>query len=112
MSVEQACRALPPTPQAERNNTVLILAKKAGYFSQAFFKPMIDAFDDIAGAMEEMGMEMWTTAEGDKDNDHVPKQVVKVGRQEPAKYREILSASRVLLGIGQPPISPTPYEAL
>lgn len=112
MTIEQACLSTPAVPQSERKNGVLVLAKLPDYFHLRHFTPTTHAFDYIAKAMK--GIELWTTAHKHKEEGKhpIPSDLVQLGPQEPAKYVELLSSARALLGVGKPEISPTPYEAL
>jgi hypothetical protein len=111
MSVEQACRALPPTPAEERDDAVLVLAKLPLYFHLRPFQDAIGALGRIRDAIAPT--KLWTTS---KDNDidkyPLPEALTPLGKQAPDAYVRLLGRARALLGVGFPVISPTPYEAL
>lgn len=57
--------------------------------------------------------EFWALADEDDNMDNVvPEGIVNLGRQDRLEYQEVLSKAKVLMGIGRPEISPSPYVAL
>lgn len=52
------------------------------------------------------------TAAKEKEGAPIPAGVQAVGFQERDAYEELVAKSRVMLGIGFPPISPSIYTAL
>ncbi|CAK9779458.1 hypothetical protein CC85DRAFT_294318 [Cutaneotrichosporon oleaginosum] len=113
MSVEQACSALPPTPRSERAaaDGVLILAKLPLYFHLGWFKETLHALGRVRDAIAPT--KLWTTANSnDIDKFPLPDALTQLGKHDPEEYARLLARSKVLLGVGFPVISPTPYEAL
>lgn len=99
-------------PHAERTNAILLLAKKTMYFYRAQAWPLdwyaavrnATGLDILSGAVPtplESGGDVGLPAgiEGKK----------KMGREE---YERLLGQMKVLVGIGSPVISPSPYNAL
>jgi hypothetical protein len=112
MSMEQACRATPVTPPAARRDAVLVLAKRNDYFSLPTWRAASDALGAVKDAVAPT--ELLTTVRHLLNTTEfpIPPALTELGPQRPEAYMELLSSVRVLLGIGKPEISPTPYEAL
>lgn len=111
MSMEQACRALPVVPHSERKDHILVLGKVAQYFHHSWFTHTTAQFDKLSEAIKPTKF-IATCKDYQKDQYPIPQAIEDLGPQDPEVYRELLSSAKVLLGIGKPEISPTPYEAL
>jgi alpha-1,3(6)-mannosylglycoprotein beta-1,6-N-acetyl-glucosaminyltransferase len=111
MSVEQACRAVPVS-QAERaeSDAVLVLAKLPMYFHLRGFEEALGALSRVRDAIAPT--KLWTTAYDDQAEYPLPEALTSLGVQSPEAYGCLLGRAKVLLGVGSPVISPTPYEAL
>lgn len=110
MSMEQACRATPMVPHSQRKD-VLVLGKLTRYFHHITFTPTIKHLDRVAEAIKPNKL-IATIKKSDGDPLVIPNALTQLGPQDPASYRDLLSSAKVLLGVGKPEISPTPYEAL
>lgn len=113
MSVEQACLALPPTPQSETDaaDGVLVLAKLPMYFHLGWFKEALDALGRVRDAIAPT--KLWTTVKDlGIDEYPLPEALTPLGKQDPEAYGRLIGRARALLGVGFPVISPTPYEAM
>lgn len=89
-----------------RDKAVAILAKTSNYF-----KSLEGKWDAIAQGCQDFGADMWSFA-SIKNDIPIPTPLVKIGRLSRADYGRKTAHARVLLGIGDPPISPTPYGFL
>lgn len=105
-SIEKACSQIPTTPFAERPRQAYILAKRLDYFGKDYSwtgieldKPPFE-ISFLAGIRQ-----------GSKTNT-LPKGINDLGSLNKTQFYDHLSQSRVLLGIGSPPLSPSPYDAL
>lgn len=118
----------PVTPWAERPVRAYILSKRIQYFYDYFGPPMI-ARDQITKAYHELRKEFPTfefvgvfvddrTPQDLVDHpEHmeIPEGVTNLapdGRMSPEEWGREVGNSRAMVGIGWPPSSPSPYEAL
>lgn len=105
-SVERTCMQIPTTPFEQRPRRVYILAKLLSFFYEDGFPwQNVSLVDPSVGFVA-----------GIQDNTEgkhvVPEGIHNLGlMKQPDFYRE-LGNSRALLGIGNPAISPSPYDAL
>lgn len=100
-------------PYEERQDRMLILAKKTIFFTEWAVVPT----DYWADQEEATGLEAFSVAQDDprkpgEKGIAVPEGVNTVGRVGVQEFNRIIAESKVMLGIGQPSISPTPYYAL
>ncbi|BEJ16770.1 hypothetical protein CspHIS471_0601710 [Cutaneotrichosporon sp. HIS471] len=113
MSIEQACLALPPVTQEDKDqaDAVIVLAKLPQYFHVGPAKTAVAAFGRIRDAITPT--KLWTaTTDNEIERYPLPEAVTQLGKQDPETYQGLVGKARALLGIGLPVISPTPYEAL
>lgn len=101
-------------PFERRPNRVYILAKTARYFKDSWFP--LDFFERAYKELEPEfpGLEFvggWKTA-GPDAYDKVPKFFKNLGPMTPDAFDEQLKLAKVLVGIGNPKTSPTPYRSL
>ncbi|KAI5889172.1 uncharacterized protein SCHCODRAFT_02633734 [Schizophyllum commune H4-8] len=108
-SIERACEKLPVVAHTERPKQAYILAKRLSYFYDHNFAWRDVAFDDagsparfVAGMIED----------ADAAGKSVPAGVANHGRLNKTAFYLELARSRVLVGIGSPLLSPSPYDAL
>ncbi|KAJ6470274.1 hypothetical protein C8R47DRAFT_1055004 [Mycena vitilis] len=123
-SVQPSCTQQPFLPHAQRSPSsaptgtsashrkqVYIYAKTAEYFSPAkrAFPPQV--FARLAAALD-VEFVVGVPDGEDADGEMLPAGVANLGAMGPARFYEHLARSWVLMGIGAPATSPTPYDAL
>ncbi|KAJ7639424.1 hypothetical protein FB45DRAFT_977204 [Roridomyces roridus] len=115
-SIEAQCAKIPFVPHSERNREAWIMAKAISYFH-----PNVRAWDpeDFDAAAESAGISFLTGA-----GHPIPQHDVRVeeivlstsiknlGQQPQEQFHTMLSKTRVLIGMGDPVLSPSPYDAL
>ncbi|KAL7415019.1 hypothetical protein BDY24DRAFT_433906, partial [Mrakia frigida] len=110
LNLEKTCTRTPLVPWDQRRNRIFILSKLYSnfYFGMRSIEP--EWYERLAS---DTGMEIVSVARDDTNGKHVlPEGIQSLGTLSPNEFRRELSFSRVLLGIGFPLHSPTPYEAL
>lgn len=103
------CDSIPVLPADARQDSILILAKKTSYFSKpeawplSFYSAVANAtgFNLISSAHSEAGSEAG-----------LPEGVVPHERMTREAYEEFVGEMRLLLGVGNPATSPSPFNAL
>ncbi|KAF7967955.1 hypothetical protein HWV62_32461 [Athelia sp. TMB] len=122
-SVETQCGVVPFVPHAERDEDgkaqAWILAKRIGYFSperSAWTNRVYEAASAASNARFALGASQGGfEIDGvgkDMTEDDLPKDWKNYGLLEQDAFMRRLAKSRVLIGIGNPVHSPTPYDAL
>ncbi|KAJ7770987.1 hypothetical protein DFH07DRAFT_879501 [Mycena maculata] len=109
-SVEPGCLTRPFIPHELRISPpkVYVMGKEMEYFTPRLRAWGPDFYDDAAKAT---GAEFMAGAVGDEPPDF-PKSVEKVGMLPQNQFYETLAETALLIGIGLPWTSPTPYDAL
>ncbi|GMK59029.1 hypothetical protein CspeluHIS016_0700440 [Cutaneotrichosporon spelunceum] len=115
---------LQTIPFAERPMRAYILSKRVQYFYDVFGKPMIGR-DQITRAYHELRKEFPTFefvgafVDDRTPEEHeslgpmeIPEGVRNLGKLGPAEWGREVANSRVMVGIGFPVSSPSPYQAL
>lgn len=106
-TVERTCMRIPITPTTDRPQQVYLLAKNLAYF-----------YSDKEYAWSNVTLDgaPFTVALVAGLRDHlelgVPVGITNLGRLNQTEFYYHLGRSRVLLGIGLPFLSPSPYDAL
>ncbi|TFK63467.1 hypothetical protein BDN72DRAFT_320900 [Pluteus cervinus] len=106
-SIERTCMRRPVTPIAKRPNQVYILAKRLSYFREKGY-----SWPDISFDQAPFPLQFVAGLTHDVEPDEVPGGIIDVGRLNQTQFYDHLGNSRLLLGIGRPPLSPSPYDAL
>ena len=121
-SIEEYCLPIPLKSHAERNDSVLLLAKRSGacliphlfradpisaYFHYHYVSPA-RYWTDLA---QEPEYDLLTTAKIE-DNKPLPPGLNTLGPQTREDYEVLVGGVKALLGVGAPPISPSVYSAL
>ncbi|KAJ7683009.1 hypothetical protein B0H17DRAFT_942269 [Mycena rosella] len=104
-SIEPGCSTRPFIPHAERKRQAYVLAKEMHYFSpeiRAWDPEFYDGVTDI---------EFVAGVRGEPTADF-PTRLKNIGYMSPDAFYDQLSRSLVLVGVGFPLTSPTPYDAL
>ncbi|KAF8211115.1 hypothetical protein K438DRAFT_1569743 [Mycena galopus ATCC 62051] len=113
-SIEAQCHRYPFVPPSERERQVYILAKFLKYFhpdeGRAWPPDFFDAAANATGASFIMAS---------KESPEVPLQpgdlstsIENIGPVNQHEFYDVLSHSVALVGVGNPMLSPTPYDAL
>ncbi|KAJ3525465.1 hypothetical protein NMY22_g10567 [Coprinellus aureogranulatus] len=121
-SIEESCKALSVRPASQREHRVYILMKQLAY---AHFASAWDP-DYYARAAAELGV-LFVAGYGDnpkfkpggqerpkggwKDIEE-PGKVQNLGQLDRERFLDELGKSKLLLGVGNPDWSPSPYDAL
>ncbi|CDZ97050.1 hypothetical protein [Phaffia rhodozyma] len=107
----QNCTDTLVVPHADRQNAILLLAKKTKYF----YLPAAWPLSWYATTRESTGLNIisgaYKTAEVGGDVD-LPGGIEGVSRMGRVEYEKLLGSVKALVGIGSPPISPSPFNAL
>ncbi|KAK4683567.1 hypothetical protein P7C73_g6676, partial [Tremellales sp. Uapishka_1] len=107
-SIEDYCRPLPVKPHAERDDSVLILAKKSSYFHRHYVSP--PSFWTSLARLRTFSL--LTTAEIDSTDKPLPAGLEALGQQSRTEYEALVGNVQAMVGIGAPYISPSVYTAL
>ncbi|KAJ7907097.1 hypothetical protein B0H13DRAFT_701526 [Mycena leptocephala] len=105
----QGCHSLEYVPFAERPDQIVILAKKSEYFHHPVL--FVDPSNFYTRLKNSTGYNIITNADLE-DGYPIPDGLTSVGLLPTAEYDRQLANTKVLLGIGRPQISPTPYASL
>ncbi|BEJ18274.1 hypothetical protein CspHIS471_0705510 [Cutaneotrichosporon sp. HIS471] len=114
-SIEHGCKLFPKFEHREHRG--LILAKTLSYFEKkvnGFFNIIGQARDGVRSHSEggkEVKFDLVTTVGAKGDHIEDPG-IDSLGRMNQTEWTEILARSKLLLGIGRPIVSPSPYYAL
>ncbi len=108
-SIEKTCLHIPITPNEERPRQAYILAKETLYFSAKEYAWPALAFDP---APIDVKLIAGIARYNPSPLDTLPKGITDVGKLNKTQFYEHLGRSRVLVGIGRPVLSPSPYDAL
>ncbi|KAJ7181017.1 hypothetical protein C8R46DRAFT_1211303 [Mycena filopes] len=120
-SIEHACALTPFIPASERPpGQAWILAKRLDYLAPekepAWSTADYDAATEASRVRYALGAGLaeWETGAGAKEEGELqlPSEYVNHGRLEKGHFVQQLAQSRVLIGIGNPIVSPTPWDAL
>ncbi|GMK59834.1 hypothetical protein CspeluHIS016_0900510 [Cutaneotrichosporon spelunceum] len=114
-SIEHRCKMFPTFEHREHRG--LILAKTLNYFDKTrnkFYQVIGKARDGVRPVTEdgkEVKFELVTTV-GDKGDRIDDPSMESLGRMDQKAWTGVLARSKLLLGIGHPIVSPSPYYAL
>ncbi|KAJ6532294.1 hypothetical protein DFH09DRAFT_1326248 [Mycena vulgaris] len=111
MHVEPGCLIRPFIPHEQRTKPpqAYVLAKNLQYFDPAHHAWRLTSTTTRA---EAAGVKFLVGAQGTKLPKDFPKSLENVGMMPQEWFYETLSESAVLVGMGLPYTSPTPYDAL
>ncbi|KAL7415794.1 hypothetical protein BDY24DRAFT_338147 [Mrakia frigida] len=110
-SIEDACLSVPVVPVEERENRAYILAKYHNYFTSSETTWSLDSFPRMSSSLSTTFVGGWV----DRGNPHQASPVegvTNLGKMDREAFVREMAKSKVLIGMGNPVISPTPYEAL
>lgn len=84
-----------------------------GYFFDFWSEALFPHWPEVIKWLDGQGYEFLCVAENGTRAEHrVPQGMRNIGQQNRDDYVKILSQSKVLLGIGRPEVSPSPFVAL
>lgn len=119
-SIEDKCREHSPY-YTRREHRALVLGKQTRYFEakeNLFFGLVADAAASVApdrtsdsGSLDGADFKVISTA-GKKGEVLAEPGIETTGKMSREEWIQTLARSKVLLGIGNPPLSPSPYDAL
>ncbi|KAF7979996.1 hypothetical protein HWV62_40088 [Athelia sp. TMB] len=115
-SVQDTCALVPFVPHAERETsgkkTAYVMAKQLAYFAPDMGAAWPTDFYDAAA--QETGVLFVVGADPDDrfDESVLPQGMLNHGRLEQKEFLGRLGKASVLIGIGNPANSPSPYDAL
>lgn len=110
LSIEGTCLGSATVPWPQRNASVLILGKLSSYFHRER-APDFKDWSKIVAAMAAEGIELWTGAT-EETGKPIPEGLRRLPEMDKATYGRTLSSTRALLGIGNPQLSPSPFNSL
>ncbi|BEI87253.1 hypothetical protein CcaverHIS002_0705990 [Cutaneotrichosporon cavernicola] len=114
-SIEHRCEQFPKFEHREHRG--LVLAKTLSYFEEktnGFFNILRKAREGVRPHSEggnDVNFDLVTTAGAKGDHIEVLG-IDSLGRMNQTEWTEVLARSKLLLGIGRPIVSPSPYYAL
>jgi hypothetical protein len=113
-SIEEPCHQQPFIPHSERDDQAYLLAKYLMFFTPehepAWTTVNYDAATNATGVKYLIASTYVTGGEGSPLA--LPSNHLNIGQIGPAEFMEKLSKSRVLIGVGDPMLSPSPYDGL
>ncbi|KZP05235.1 glycosyltransferase family 18 protein [Athelia psychrophila] len=113
-SIEAACHARSFVPHNERKKQAYVMTKHLRFFSSgpdsAWSADLWEAATEATGIQFVVGTGDHNN--GDADGATLPAGLTDYGQLDQPAFLEHVSHSQVLIGVGQPATSPTPYEAL
>jgi len=108
-SVEPTCLLRPFIAHNERDQAY-VMAKRSSYFVEGRERAWPPHFYDAA--VNATGIKLVLGANIDKSQPELPAGLTNYGMMTQTAFLEAVSKSLVLIGVGKPYTSPTPYEAL
>ncbi|KAG9017553.1 hypothetical protein FRB90_000758 [Tulasnella sp. 427] len=122
-SVEPTCLNIPFVTWSERPRQAYIMGKELRYF----LDPKYPLTDSVGGIPAQMRDDFYRVFSEEEDSTFLagqfdlsgaegyaepPPGIVQHARMERTEFQKLISKSRVMMGTGNPVLSPTPYEAL
>lgn len=121
-SLEKTCLQTPYHPFADRPRQIYVLAKKLHYFLQHDYilpAPSGNVSEQLTDSFyAEFSEEANVTFVGQfkqgeaPEGSGAPPGIAQVPRMKRPEFQSMIARSRVLMGIGAPGLSPSPWEAL
>ncbi len=110
-SIETWCKQNPTYPFTRRENRAFIYAKEVHYFLEGtnlFFVKGRQLWKELKASL---GLDFLAAVGGAEVQ--VPEEGVdNIGRQSQPDFYDVLAKSRAMIGLGQPYLSPSPFDAL
>ncbi|TXT10841.1 hypothetical protein VHUM_02346 [Vanrija humicola] len=108
------------TPWHERKNRVWVMTKEAHLFHNghqqvynlSFFTDAHNELSKEFEGFEFVGGWMDHRTDEQKAANPIPKEVKNFGRLNSTEFDREYASSRMMLGVGSPPLSPSPYRAM
>ncbi|KAJ7122637.1 hypothetical protein C8R43DRAFT_1032170 [Mycena crocata] len=108
-SIDPQCARTPFVSHAHRKPQAYVLAKEAKYFNPADRAYDPEFFASAAAASE---IQFLAGVREQELPEYFPRNITNVGFLPASRFYATVAESRVLVGVGIPATSPTPYEAL
>lgn len=108
----EGCTDGDVVPHSQRDNTVVVYAKRVNHFHT------VDTWPSVlySAASNATGLSFVTTASHDDDSrkngQELPPGLSSAGYMQKKDYDLMVGKAKVMLGMGKPTISPSPYAAL
>jgi len=109
-SVEHSCMSQAFVPHDDREDSAYVMTKRLARLRNAEERAWPPHFYEAASNMT--GIEFVLGANDDGSHRDVPPGITNYGVLEQPAFMDALSKSVVLIGVGSPSTSPTPYEGL
>ncbi|KAF9513443.1 hypothetical protein BS47DRAFT_1372531 [Hydnum rufescens UP504] len=114
-SVEPSCTSRPVVPHSERHDQAYVMAKMLRFFLPGPTRAW--SFEDYDVASNASGVRFIVGAGPDPWHDPkepivLPDSLTNLGRLPQTQFIDAVAHSKVMIGVGEPSTSPTPYEAL
>ncbi|KAJ8480912.1 hypothetical protein ONZ45_g15485 [Pleurotus djamor] len=107
-SIERTCMAMPFTPPKDRPMQAYVLSKQTSYLSHENF-----AWSNMSFDPPPFPLQIVSGMRNNTDSSvAIPEGWNNLGRLDKTQFYHQLELSRVLIGIGSPYLSPSPYDAL
>ncbi|KAL0952654.1 hypothetical protein HGRIS_006897 [Hohenbuehelia grisea] len=106
-SIERTCMGIPVTPNHQRPMQAYIFAKTLSYFYRKDYSWPNVSWDPPFDVKLYVGMKNDTDFPSE-----IPKSITNLGVLSKNEFYDELGKSRAFIGIGEPVLSPSPYDAL
>lgn len=104
---ERACGQVEFVPPGERQNAIYIYGKERVYYGSDMmaWKP-----EDFQLIIDETGLELLAGIKdvSSEDNTTIPSALHNLGTSSRIDFMKHLASVKLVIGIGNPPVSPTP----
>lgn len=112
-SIENQCLKIPSVKLTEKKNRIYVLAKESEYYYD-YNAPIFEAWEWMK---EDTGLDIVSSSkiteyDNGKDVYPLPDGIENLPHLDPIEFQKELGKSTLMLGIGTPLISPSPYDAL
>lgn len=112
-SLEKSCRKPGLIPFDERSDKAFAFGKDIRYFNERDFAWSLDDFAYLSRELHLNLVGGYSVAPGTNISTiHVPPEIENLGFLAKDDFLKEIGSSKVLIGIGNPLISPTPHDAL
>jgi hypothetical protein len=117
MSLEKQCNATAFVPHDKRKDTAVIMGKLTQYYfpnRSGDLPPPLEAWTEFRGdtGLEAIGNARPLVEGAEDEPQGTPEGVVNRGPMGREEYTKQVGEARMMVGIGMPAISPSPYLAL
>lgn len=113
-SIERSCRAKPTIPVEQRKHRAFLLGRTMRYLSKNELRWPVEWLEEAARGI---GLQLTVGASTDEEDmegevaQHV-EGLHNIGKQNQLGFEQAVRESKVMIGLGAPWISPSPWQAL